>query len=132
MAINEWKIWIKLGLAKPRPKEKINVEKDLKQIESFISEANSAVNNIQSLLKKFRQLRKNNLPKTASKKNLEAQIRTYDKILTEYQFFDLDEDISAIRIRKIAKSLKEDAENLKIDKKLLNKIKSDEKWSKDW
>jgi hypothetical protein len=139
MAINEWKLWIKLGVAKERKEETIDVEKDLKAVNDFLKGVNTAVKNIQPLLKQFSNLRKQQSKllsaktgKKALKKNLESQIRLFDRIMKQYQFFDVDEDISAARIRKIAKALKQSAEKLIIDEKLMDKIKTDEKWTYRW
>ena len=139
MAINEWKIWIKLGFTKTKPLEKINIAQDLKQIENFLLSANSTVLDIQRLIKQFKNLRKQEIKlktgkasKSSIKKNLESQIRIFDKILTKYEFFDIDEDISAARAKKIAKSLRTSAETIKINEKLLHKIKTDEKWTYNW
>ena len=139
MAINEWKIWVKLGLTKSKKPEKINIEQDLKQIENFLSTANSNISNIQNLIKQFKKIRKEasklktgKSSKSSLKKNLEGQIRIFDKILEKYEFFDIDEDISAVRAKKIAKSLRTRAETLNINEKLLNKIKTDEKWTYNW
>ena len=139
MAINEWKIWVKLGLAKQRKEELIDIDNDLKAVNDFLKNANASIRNIQSFLKKYSELRKQEFKlksakasKKALKKNLESQIRAYDKIIGAYEFFDIDEDISAARIKKIAKALRRSAEELKIDEKLLYKIKTDEKWTYNW
>ena len=139
MAINEWKIWQKIGLVKPTQEQLVDIDKDLKSINNFLASANSSVKDIQSKIKQFNSLSKTELKlksakagKTALNKNLSAQIKTYDRILRSYEFFNMDENITAQRIKKIAKALKSKAEKSSIDKNLLKKIQSDEKWNFNW
>ena len=139
MAINEWKIWQTLGFTKPKKQEKIDIDKDLTAINEFLSKIPRTIKDLQVLFSQFKALRKQELKlravhinNPALKKNLTSQIKTYDKILRIYEIFDIDEDISAARAKKIAKSLVRSAEKLKINEKLRHKIKTEERWTYNW
>ena len=137
MAINEWKIWQTLGLAKAPEKEYIDVEGDLKAVNEFLEGIN--IKPIQKLLKQYSDLREEeiklkeaNADKRALRKNISEQIRIYDKILRAYEYFDLDTDISAERIKKIARKIRQNAEELVLEEKLMNKIRTEERWTYNW
>lgn len=124
---------------RPRKKELIDVDRDLKAINEFFKGANGQIRELARLFKEYGELRKRYLHLRAAKasenimgKSIAEQIKVYDKILKLGQFFVLDVDIVGERIKKIAKSLKTDAEIYKINKKLLDLVRKDEKWTFDW
>ena len=139
MAINEWKVWQKLGIAKPAEKEYIDVEGDLKAVNEFLEGINGNVKSIQKLLKSYADLRKEEIQlreekadKKALRSNIAEQVKLYDRILRAYEYFDLDADISAERIKKIARKIRQNAEELVLEEKLMNKIRTEERWTYNW
>jgi hypothetical protein len=139
MAINEWKIWQMLGLAKAPEKEYIDVEGDLKAVTEFLEGVNGNVKSIQKLLKSYAELRKEEIQlreekadEKALRRNIAEQVRIYDKVLRAYEYFDLDTDISAERIKKISRKIRQNAEELVLEEKLMSKIRTEERWTYNW
>lgn len=138
MAINEWKIWQKLGLVKSK-QEKIDIDKDIDAVSLFLKDALPVAKLLKVQLGKMQKLRaqekklnKAKAHKDKLKKNLLDQLRVYDTILQNYEFFELDTDINGERVKKIAHQLSKRAQEDKIDKKILSKITKSERWSFNW
>ena len=96
----------------------------------------SDIKKMAGLFTQFRKLRKKEAEARKARKNIKAiiqqQVRLYDKILKQYEFFELDADINGERVKKISKALGEKAKKEMIDPKLLEKIKKSERWTFDW
>ena len=110
MAINEWKIWKKMGIVKEK-KEFINIDKSITTILTFIKETRPAVDKLDRLLSEFKLLRKKELKLKGEKKgknliraNLQKQIRKYDQILRSYEMFELDQGADLINTRQQIRS----------------------------
>ena len=133
MPIKDW-------FKKPEKEEEItDIESDSKAVIDFLSTARESVKKIQPLLKEFAKLRKleeklkeKNADEILLKKNLSAQIKAFDRILSLYELFNLDADISADRIKKIAKALKTSAEELALEEEIMDKIRREERWTYNW
>lgn len=141
MAINEWNIWQKIGIVKPRPKPMIDVEKDISAIKLFLGQQISAVNlrKLSKLFNELQNLRRNEsaLAKLKAdpskiKRNILNQVKVYDRILNEYEAYQLDADITGERVKKISKYLNRKAKDTHIDQKWLDKIGKSERWNFDW
>lgn len=138
MAVNEWKIWKKLGIVKEK-KGYTDVDKTSIVIIDFLEEINPAVDTLSRLLNEFRSLRKQELKFRREKKdkellkdNLQKQIRKFDKIIKAYELLELDTDVNGERIKKIADVLQEKAKKQQIDRALLEKITKSNHWTFDW
>ena len=124
---------------KPKKEEPIDVVKDLKAIVEFLKGVNGRVKELSKMYKEYFELRKQYLHlKTAKasekalRTNIVGQIKKYDKILKIFQVFELDTGIASERAKKIAKSLRIDAEKYKVNQKWLDLVRKDEKWTFDW
>ena len=129
-------VWQKLGITKPRKQEKIDIEKDVSAILLYLKEISPSIKNITLLLRQFQLLRKKeqilkkkNKP---TKKIIEQQVKVYDKILQEYEFYQLEADINGERIKKVLKQLAKTAKSAQISKDWLKKINESERWTFDW
>ena len=138
MAINEWKIWQKLGIVK-RPKPHVDVEADVEAVLDFLKGVKADKKKIVKLYKEYMDLRSEEraLKKTkASHKklveNIKKQIMKYDEILKAYEFLQLDADVGGERVKKIAQAIKRKAKRTKVPKKWINHTKKDMKWTFDW
>ncbi len=105
MAINEWKIWKKLGLSKEKTEEEIKVKDDLGAIIAFLREID--VKKLIFQLEKMKEISKEEgvIKEDLKKSNLEKQIKFFDDILQRYDFFQNDADINGLRLKKIGKDL---------------------------
>ena len=138
MAVNEWKIWKKLGIVKEK-KEYTDVDKTSIVIIDFLEEINPAVDTLSRLMNEFRSLRKQELKFKREKKdkdlikdNLQKQIKKFDKIIKAYELLELDTDVNGERVKKIANVLQEKAKKQQIDRALLDKITKSNHWTFDW
>jgi hypothetical protein len=138
MAVNEWKIWQKLGIVKEK-KEFVNIDKALVTIIDFLKDFRPAVDTLDRLLNEFQLLRKKELKfkkekkdKELIKENLQKQIRKFDQIMKTYEVLELDTDVNGERVKKIAHELQEKARKQQIDKALLKKITTSAHWTFDW
>ena len=138
MAINEWKIWQKLGIVK-RPKPHVEVEADVDAILDFLKSAKIDTKKILGLYREYLDLRgeEKALKKTkASHKklveNVKKQIIKYDDILKAYEIFMTETDINGERVKKIAQSIRRKAKRVKVPKKWIEHTKKDMKWTFDW
>ena len=139
MAINEWQIWKKLGIVKPRKEDYVDIDKTMGIILDFLNETEPALKELAKLYSQFRSLRSTELKlkkekagPAALRNNMQKQIRKYDQILKAYELLELDTDVNGERAKKIANELTKKAKNLKIDKALLDKITKSEHWTFDW
>lgn len=138
MAINEWKIWQKLGIVKP-VEEEIDVDKDLAVIISFIKEAAPLMKKLLKLSLEMKELRKREAQLRKAKASTKVikniilqQVKKYDEILKAYEFYELDVDVNGERIKKISTFLGKAAKEAAIEKKWLNIIRKSERWTFDW
>lgn len=138
MAINEWKIWKKLGIVKVE-KPHVDVETDVDAILTFLKEVKTDVKRIQGLYKEYlelrwqeKALRKNKASTKRIIENVKKQILKYDQILKNYEFLQLDADVNGERVKKIAQSIKRKAKKYNVPKKWKEMMKKDMKWTFDW
>jgi hypothetical protein len=135
MAINEWKIWQKLGIVKP-VEEVVNINKDLDAISLFLKETIPVGNTLMKQITEMKKLRKKEkeLRKAGKdiKFNILQQVRIYDKILENYEFFEQDTDVNGERVKKISHALGKTAKQEMIDKKWIEKIRKSERWTFNW
>jgi len=138
MAINEWKIWKKLGIVKPKEVH-VDVEGGVNVIKDFLKDVNSDPKRILNLFKDYLRLREEEKSIKQSKaphkklaENVKKQIVVYDQILKAYEFFEMDVDVNGERIKKIAQSIRRKAKRVKIPKKWIEHTKKDMKWTFNW
>ena len=138
MAINEWKIWVKLGIVKPK-KEFVNIDKTSDIILGFLDETGPALKDISKLYGQFKSLRKLELKlkkekagNHALKDNITKHIKKYDQIIKAYEMLELDTDVNGERVKKIADEIEGKARRLKVNKDLLDKITKSDHWTFDW
>ena len=138
MAINEWKIWKKLGLVKVE-KPHVEVEADVEAVLDFLKGVKADKKKIVKLIKEYlllrteeKALKKQKASKKKLVENVQKQITKYDEILKTYEFMQLDADVGGERIKQIAQSIKRKAKKVKVPKKYMNHIEKDMKWSFDW
>ncbi len=138
MAINEWKIWVKLGIVKPK-KEFVNIDKTADIILGFLDETGPALKEVSRLYNQFKSLRKLELKlkkekagNHALKDNITKQIKKYDQIIKAYEMLELDTDVNGERVKKLADEIEAKARRLKVNKELLDKITKSDHWTFDW
>jgi hypothetical protein len=138
MAINEWKVWKKIGVVKEK-KPYTDIDTGLGVIIDFLKETRPGLDKLDRLLNEFRLLRKKELQLKREKKgkdllreNLTKQIKKYDQIMKAYELLELDTDVNGERIKKIADEVEDKARKLQVDKKLLEKITKSNHWTFDW
>ncbi|MBW2981412.1 hypothetical protein KY343_00900 [Candidatus Woesearchaeota archaeon] len=138
MAINEWKIWKKLGIVKEK-KEYVNIDKAMEIILDFLNEVKPAADELAKLYNQFNALRKMELKLKkgkagahAMKDNMQKQIKKYDQVIKAYEMLELDTDVNGERVKKIADKLTETARKLKVNKDLLDKVTRSDHWTFDW
>jgi hypothetical protein len=110
MAINEWRIWKRLGIAKEEEVEEVKVKDDLGAVISFLKEIN-----LKELARKLEIMKEivregGVVDKELKSENLDKQIKLFDKILRDYDFFVNDADINGLRLKKIGGELLRKAE----------------------
>jgi len=134
MAINEWKIWEKLGFKKPEEQPKIDVDKDIDAILTSLEEVKPVIQKLITNLNKFKSVREQEKSKSkkAHKKITEKKVKIFDKILEQYEYYELDVDVNGERVKNISTVLGKEAKDSNISKKWLNKIKNSERWIFDW
>jgi DNA repair ATPase RecN len=138
MAINEWKIWKKIGIVKEK-KEYVDIDKSMDIILNFLNEIKPTADELAKLYGQFQSLRKMELKlrkekagNHALKDNMQKQIRKYDQILKAYELLELDTDVNGERVKKIADELTNKARKLNVNKDLLDKVTRSEHWTFDW
>ena len=138
MAINEWKIWVKLGIVKPK-KGFVNIDKTSDIILGFLDETGPALKEIGRLYNQFKSLRnlelklkKEKAGNHALKDNITKQIKKYDQIIKAYEMLELDTDVNGERVKKLADEIEAKARRLKVNKELLDKITKSDHWTFDW
>ena len=140
MAINEWKIWQKLGLTKPKEIEsKIDIDKDIDAILLFTKEISPDIKELSELFAKFKSLRKKEVLLRKSKASIkkirgiiEQEVEVYDKILEKYEYLELEVDVNGERVKNISTVLGKTAKDANISQKWLKRIKESERWIFDW
>ena len=135
MALNQSKILQKLRIVrKPKKAPKINVRKDIDAIEFSLKNVQPVIKELQMLFKKFKALRAKEKKAAGAEKVklIQEQVMVYDKILRQYEYYELDVDINGERVKKISTVLGKKAKDANISAKWLNKIKKSERWTFDW
>ena len=127
MAINEWKVWQKLGIVKKSEFEEVKAEDDLQAVLDFLEEIN-----VKELIKKVEKLKcmvhdAKVIHQELQKDNLEKQIEQLDEVLTFYDFLQNDADINGLRLRKIGQDLLRKGNQAGL-KELVRAKKKDLKW----
>jgi hypothetical protein len=127
------------GRKKKLKKQPIDVEADIKAIKTFLKELSPDVKNIfficqemEKLKQKETEMSGRNAPAESLKKNLQEQIKLWDKMLTVYEFFDQDVDVNSERVKNIAKVLRSRAKELDIDPELKKKMNTEPRWTFNW
>ncbi len=136
MAINEWKVLQKIGIFKAPPKPPaIDVDKDVDALLLSLNESAPVIKEIAKLLVQFKALRKKEKTTKSDKelKNIiEEQVQVYDRILQQFEYYELEVDISGERVKNISTVLGKKAKDAAISSKWLSKIKKSERWIFDW
>ena len=127
MAINEWKIWQKVGIVKKSEFKEVKAEDDLQAVLDFLEEIN-----VNELIKKVEKMKSmvhdaKVIHQELKVENLEKQIKQLDEVLTFYEFLENDTDINGIRLRKIGKDLLRKAGQADL-KDIVKEKKKDIKW----
>ncbi len=127
MAINEWKIWKKVGITKEKEREEVKIEEDLKAVISFLKEI-EVKQLIEKLEKLAERVKEGKIIKAElSEDNLKEQIKLLDEILKEYNFFEDDVDVNGLRLKKIGREFLREAKEKGI-KELIKEKKRDINW----
>jgi len=115
-------------LKKKRKKQRVNPEKELKATIDFLKNSPSDIKQLSKLVNVVDTLRKSR----QTNNDLKREIKEFDKLLKVYRFFQDDVDITGERIKRIARLLKKEAEENKLEQEWQNYIKNDENWNFDW
>jgi hypothetical protein len=104
MAINEWKIWKKVGIVEEE-REEVKVKDDLDAVIAFLKEMD--VKELISKLERMGEMAKEEgvVDDGLKAENLEKQIELFDEILQGYDFFESDADVNGLRLQKIGSEL---------------------------
>ncbi|MBD3355059.1 hypothetical protein GF361_03675 [Candidatus Woesearchaeota archaeon] len=137
MAINEWKIWQRLGFKSPPKQSKIDVNKDIDAVLDSLNDVKPVISSLIKDINKFKALKKQeksrkNISDNELKKMTEEKVKVFDRILNQYEYYELDVDVNGERIKNISSVLGKKAKDFGISKKWLNKIKNSERWTFDW
>lgn len=112
MAVNNWRIWKKVGLIK-REKE-VKIEEELEAVIDALKgiETRELIKKLEKMkeMAKEREIIKEGL----KEENLKKQISFFDEILKEYGFLEDDIDINGLRLNKIGKELLNKAKEIKM------------------
>ena len=123
----------KLGIIKPLPKTKINVNKDVKAITYFLANLPYDDERLLRLFKEFLELRLEHYALSDDKlkrQNIIKQVNLFDQIIDLYQYFQDDVDINGKRVKNIAKALTKVVKDQNIEEAKA-KVQS-LKWRFDW
>ncbi|MBR9683260.1 hypothetical protein GOV03_01850 [Candidatus Woesearchaeota archaeon] len=105
MAINEWKIWQKLKLAKEKETEDVKVKQDLSAVLVSLKEID-VVELVKKLETMKSMVKEEGIVEDGLKTdNLSKQIKQLDGILQAYSFLEIDVNINGLRLRKVGKEL---------------------------
>ena len=132
MAINNLKIWEKIGLKKRQ--ENFDPASDVSAVMTFLDEVHYDVEELQKLFRKLKELRKDAVILTdgdVRRENVRKQIELYDQILLRYQYLATDTALNGIRVKNVAKSYIEDATTQKLFM-LIDRVKKEDRWTFDW
>ena len=126
MAINEWRIWRKIGMVKDEVEE-VKVEEDIKAALDFLKEIE--VEELIRRLEKMKEMVKegNVIDEGLKADNLEKQIKAFDEVLRDYGFFENDTDINGLRLRRVGGDLLRKAKEVGL-KELVKEKKKDMEW----
>ena len=126
MAINEWRIWKKVGIVKEEVKE-VKVKDDLDAVIAFLKEMD--VSKLVEKLERMREMVKEEgvVEDGLKTENLEKQIKLFDEVLRAYDFFEDDADVNGLRLQKIGGELLRKAKEEGMGD-LVKEKKKDIKW----
>ncbi len=126
MAINEWKIWKKVGIVKEEVEE-VKVKDDLKAVISFLKEMD--VGKLVEKLERMQEMVKEEgvVEDGLKEDNLKKQIELFDEVLRAYDFFEDDADVNGLRLQKIGGELLREAKEKGMTD-LVKEKKKDIKW----
>ena len=127
MAINEWKIWKKLGWVKEKELAEIKAEDDLQAVIEFLEEID-----VLELIRKLETMKnivheEKVVHQDLQEDNLEKQIKQLDVVLSLYDAFQSDTDINSLRLKKIGQDLLKKVKEQNLPN-LIKEKKNDFKW----
>lgn len=110
MAINEWKIWRKLGMVKEKEEEEVKVEEDLEAVSGFLKEIE--VEELRRKVARMKEMAREEkvIEEGLKAENLKKQIALFEEILQKYSFLENDVDVNGLRLKKIGEELLRKAE----------------------
>jgi len=131
MALYEKKWW--QNLFGKEEKKKVDSEKNIQAIISFMNELNDNKNLLLPELKELEELEKERKVAKSGilQVNIESQVKVLDKILSIYETFQNDTDINGLRVKEISKEVLNHAQKAGL-KDLVNAKKQDIKWQFKW
>lgn len=127
MAINEWKIWEKLGMIKKEEIEETKVKDDLDAVIGFLKEIDVKELAHKLVMMKDMVREEGVVEEGLKADNSEKQIKLFDEVLSKYGFFENDADINGLRLRKIGRELLRKAKEAGMTE-LVKEKKKDMKW----
>ncbi len=132
MAINNLKIWEKIGFKKRQ--EAFDPARDVTAVMMFLDEVHFDIEELQKLFKQLRELRKDAVvlnDAEVKRENVRKQMEMYDLILLKYQYLATDTAVNGIRVKNIAQSYMDEADRQKLFV-LLDRVKKEDRWTFDW
>jgi hypothetical protein len=129
-------ISIHTGMAlfkKKSVQEEVTSLTDIQAILEFLDEAKQDIRQLQKTLKQLEELEKERQVADSGvlQINLSSQIKQFDKLLEEYEYFQNDTDINGIRVKHLAKKLLKYAEQAGM-KDVVKKKQQESKWKMMW
>jgi putative NADH-flavin reductase len=128
MAINQWKIWRKLGLKKREEEiDHVKPKEDLREVISFLRELD--VKKLTRELEKMEEMidEEGVVDGEIVEVNIKKQVETFDTILKDYGFLQNDTDINGLRLKKIGAYLLKKAKKAKLNE-LVKQKQQDFNW----
>ena len=132
MGISTLKLWEKLGFV--RRELPADTDTDIEAITTYLDDINHTVETLRKQFRILLELRRDARVLTDEnliKENLAQQVQIYDKLLSNYQYFDIDTDINGIRMKNIAKRYMAEIKKHKLYEVLEN-IKKKDHWIFNW
>ena len=105
-------------------KEELTVDKELEIIIEFLKTAKPKAD---ELLKEFKKMQES----VRKVDRLDNQIKTWDRVMQKFVFFNEDVDIAGERVKLISQSLRQRAKKEKIPV-TIDKIMKKDNWVFDW
>ncbi len=132
MGISTLKLWEKLGFV--RRELPADTDTDIEAITTYLDDINHTVETLRKQFRILLELRRDARVLTDEnliKENLAQQVQIYDKLLSNYQYFEIDTDINGIRMKNIAKRYMAETKKHKLYEVLEN-IKKKDHWIFNW